>query len=105
MNKQDRVIYYGNVGNLDLFVRYPRDGDAKEMRSYINTISKEKTYITWQGEEISLVDEEKYLKNQLERIEKNEIVQLLLFVNGVVSGVSEIHLGAKIKSHTGVFGE
>lgn len=104
MNKPGRVIYRDSVGNLDVFVRYPQEGDTSEMCSYINTISKEKTYIAWQGEETSLLDEEKYLKNQLEKISKNETVQLLLYANDELSGISSIDLRSKIKSHIGGFG-
>ena len=99
------IVYKGKINNnLDILIRYPRDGDAKAMRDYINTLSKEKTYITFQGEKITLKDEEKYLKNQLERIKKKETVQLLVFVCGELSGISSIDLKKKIQNHTGIFG-
>lgn len=104
MNKQDVVVYRGNVGDLDVVIRYPQEKDAREMCSYINTISKEKTHIAWQGEETSLVDEEKYLKDQLEKISKKQVVQLLLYANGELSGISSIDMRSKIKSHIGGFG-
>jgi RimJ/RimL family protein N-acetyltransferase len=74
------------------------------MHAYINEISKEKTFITYQGEQISLEDEEKYLNGQLEKINKNEVVQLLLFVNNELSGISEIKLGERVQNHVGTFG-
>lgn len=104
MNKPNNVVFSQNIGNLEVTVRYPQNGDVQAMLKYINAISKEKTYITWQGEEISLKHEQKYLKKQLEKIKKNETVQLLLFVNGELSGISAIDLGERIKSHIGVFG-
>lgn len=104
MYKSNNVVYCDSIGNSEVIVRYPQNGDVEAMLKYINAISKEKTYITWQGEEISLKHEQIYLKNQLKRIKKNETVQLLLFVNSELSGISAIDLGERIKSHIGVFG-
>lgn len=104
MSKLNNVVYHNNNENLEVIVRYPKNGDAEAMLNYINTISKEKTYIIWQGEQTSLKEEQKYLMNQLEDINKHETVQLLLFVNNELSGISAIGLGKKIKSHVGVFG-
>lgn len=104
MYKSNNVVYCDNIGNLEVVIRYPQNGDVEAMLKYINAISKEKTYITWQGEEISLKHEQKYLNKQLKRIKKNETVQLLLFINGELSGISAIDLGERIKSHVGVFG-
>lgn len=100
----ENVVYEEKVNGETVVIRYPQNGDAKVMCDYINEISKEKTYVTMQGEEMSLPDEEKYLKNQLESIKKKEVVQLLLLVNGKVSGVAAVDLQHKIKSHIGVFG-
>lgn len=104
MYKSNNVVYCDRIGNPEVIVRYPQNGDVGAMLRYINAISKERTYITWQGEEISLKHEQKYLKNQLERIKKHETVQLLLFVNDELSGISAIDLGKRIKCHIGVFG-
>ena len=100
----ENAIHKEIIDGLSVSIRYPESGDTKIMCDYINELSKEKTYITWQGEEISLEHEEKYLKGQLEKIKKNETVQLLLFVNGELSGISAIDLGERVKSHIGVFG-
>jgi RimJ/RimL family protein N-acetyltransferase len=100
----ENVVYKEIVDGLSVLIRYPESGDTKIMCDYINEISQEKTYITWQGEEISLEHEDKYLKKQIERIKKNETVQLLLFVDGELSGISAIDLGNRVKSHIGVFG-
>jgi RimJ/RimL family protein N-acetyltransferase len=104
MNKSGNIIYNGTMQGFDVTVRYPQKEDLASMHTYINEISKEKTYITYQGEQISLEDEEKYLNGQLEKINKNEVVQLLLFVNNEFSGVSEIKLGQRVENHVGTFG-
>ena len=100
----ENAIHKEIIDGLSVSIRYPESDDTKIMCDYINEISKEKTYITWQGEKISLEHEGKYLKGQLEKIKKNETTQLLLFVNGELSGISAIDLGERVKSHIGVFG-
>ena len=104
MNKSGRIVYQGKVEDLDVVIRYPEMADLKAMHEYINIISAEKTYISYQGETISLEEEEKYIKGQLEKIDKNKTVQLLLFVNGVLSGTSGVDMGDKVLSHRGRFG-
>ena len=102
---QNNVVYEGTTKpNLPVVIRYPNENDAKAMCDYINTLSQEKTYITYQGEKIELKDEEEYLKGQLEQIVNHESVQLLVFVNGRLSGISSVELGKRVKEHIGVFG-
>ena len=42
-------------------IRYPKSDDAVSVWEYINRLSKERTYIRFQGEEISLEKEGKYI--------------------------------------------
>lgn len=87
-----------------LVIRYPKKGDEHFMHEYINTLSREKTYIRFQGELLSLKEEKKYLDGQLEKIKKNKAVQLLVFLNSKLVGISEITLKDKIEKHIGVLG-
>ena len=48
-----------------IVIRYPQEGDAQLICDYINTLSREQTFIRFQGEQISLADETKYLNDQL----------------------------------------
>ncbi len=102
---KNQVVYEGTTEpNLSVVIRFPNENDARVMCDYINTLSREKTYITYQGENINLKDEEEYLKGQLERIENRESVQLLVFINKELSGISSIDLGKRVEEHVGVFG-
>lgn len=98
------TILKTNLNGLNVLLRYPKQGDAKLMCDYINILSKEKTYITWQGEKIKLTDEQKYLDKQIKRFKSKESVQLLLFVNNNLSGISSIDLGERVQDHIGSFG-
>lgn len=114
-----------------ILIRYPLANDASAMREYINTLSKEQTFIRFQGEKMSLTDEIKYLKSQLKRIKrinKNQTVQLFVIHNNKSStffsrsldphdkprgfkkvldkiiGICAVDMKDKTESHEGVFG-
>ena len=103
--KKGKVIYTGKSGHGNEFIiRYPQKKDAKLMWEYINTISKERTFISFQGEEISIEDETEFLNSQLEKISKNKAVLLLVFSNDEVIGISGINMSQRIEKHIGIFG-
>lgn len=103
--QQGQVVYQGKTSKTnEAIIRYPTKDDAQAMCDYINTLSKEKTFIRFQGENISLEDETKYLNSQLEKIAKNETVQLLVFVENKLIGISSIDMKDKVDRHVGVFG-
>lgn len=99
------VIYQGKTkkGN-DIIVRYPRMGDQDEMAHYINALSKEQTFIRYQGETISLEEETKYLTKLLEHIEKKQEVSLLVECNSRIIALSSIGMQDKVHQHIGLFG-
>lgn len=98
-------IYQGKTKTgKKIIVRYPQIGDEKEMWRYINELSKEKTFVRFQGEEITLEDEIKYVKNQLELIEKKQSVKLLLFCDNILTGITEINMRDKTEKHVGILG-
>lgn len=102
---EGKVVFKGcTKDGREYLIRYPQSGDAPAMAEYINTLSQEKTFVRYQGEKISLESEEKYLKGQLEKIQKNQTVQLLVICESKVVGVTSIDLRDKTESHEGVFG-
>lgn len=78
--------------------------DAQAMCDYINDLSKEQTFVRFQGEDQSLEDETKYLEAQLKRIAEKRTVQLLLFAREKLVGIAGIDLKDKTEKHEGVFG-
>lgn len=102
---QGKVVFEGkSEKGKHILVRYPTRDDASEMCEYINTLSKERTFIRFQGEEVSLERETKFLNSQLQRIAKKESVQLHVFSGGKIIGISEIDMKDKISKHIGEFG-
>jgi ribosomal protein S18 acetylase RimI-like enzyme len=102
---EGKIIFKGQTKDgKEYFIRYPKNGDAGVMTEYINTLSQEKTFIRFQGEKISLKDELKYLKGQLEKIQKKLTVQLLVICEGKIVGITGIDLRDRTEKHEGVFG-
>lgn len=100
-----KIVFEGlsKKGNK-IVICCPTREDAQIFCDYINALSKEKTFVRFQGEEIKLEDEIKYLDTQLERIIKKQTVQLLVFCNNKLIGISGIDMKDKTESHEGVFG-
>lgn len=85
-------------------VRFPTLADIQAIWEYINMLSKERTYITYQGEEIPFIEEEKFVKEAIEKIEKNKNVTLLGFDDTKLIGMVDINMQPRIDRHIGVFG-
>lgn len=100
-----RVIFEGtsDKGNA-IIICYPAEKDAQAMCDYINALSKEQTYIRFQGEQIDVAFEEKYLQGQLEKIGKKRTVQLFVFSNSKLIGIAGVDMKDKTESHEGVLG-
>ncbi|MDO8571021.1 MAG: GNAT family N-acetyltransferase [Candidatus Daviesbacteria bacterium] len=100
-----QIVFQGKIKNeLDILVRYPQSGDAQQMCEYINTLSSEKTFILFQGEQTSLEDEQKYLDSQLKKFEDKKTTMLLVFNENKLIGISGIELKDKAEKHIGGFG-
>lgn len=100
-----KVVFEGTTkkGNK-IVICYPTETDAQAMCDYINVLSEEQTFIRFQGEHINLEDETKYLNSQLEKIQKKQTVQLLVFCNNTLIGISAVDMKDKTEKHEGVFG-
>lgn len=98
------IVYKGNISGIDILIKWPNSSDAEIMCKYINTLSEEKTFIRFQGEKISLEEEIKYLKSQLEKIAKKKALTLLVFSHEKLIGISDINMRDKIERHIGVLG-
>ena len=102
---EGKIVFEGlsDKGNK-ILIRYPTKDDGQIFCDYINILSKEKTFVRFQGEEVSLEDETKYLNTQLDRISKKQTVELIVFCNNKLIGISSIDMKDKTESHEGVFG-
>jgi ribosomal protein S18 acetylase RimI-like enzyme len=100
-----KVVFEGKTEKgLAVLIRYPRKEDLSELHRYINELSKEQTFIRYQGVQISLEDERGYLKTLLQNLKNFKEVKLLVFHQGELIGISDITLREFAMSHLGVFG-
>lgn len=100
-----KIVFRGQTkDNTPYIIRYPKRTDVNELHRYINELSKEKTFISFQGEEISLKDEKAYVNSQLKKIRENNSIQLVVEINNKIEGVSGIDTKGRVNTHVGIFG-
>lgn len=100
-----KTIYKGfTKTGQKLIIRYPGFGDYLAIWRYFNTLSAEKTFITFQGEKISKKHENKRLDDKIKAIRQKKAVVLFVFIDGKLSGVSDITLKERVQKHIGSFG-
>jgi RimJ/RimL family protein N-acetyltransferase len=100
-----KIVYRGKTKTgKEIVVRYPEKDDVAEMMRYINDLSKEKTFIRFQGEQTSFEEESKYLEEILTNIKNKKAVQLLVFLGNELIANSDIHMLDKTEKHVGIFG-
>jgi RimJ/RimL family protein N-acetyltransferase len=92
------------TGKQVFTIRYPKASDWKKLWTFINQLSQEKTYITYQGETISQTQEKKYLKGILQQIAAKQAIQLVVEINGQIVGSANFNLKPRSENHLGVIG-
>ncbi len=99
-----RVLYDGHMDNVHIKIRYLEPGDLGEMLKYINALSAERTFITYQGEKITEQQEIEYIARQLKKMREKKCVNLVVEVDSRIIGNSQIVLGDRTTRHIGEFG-
>ena len=103
--KPGTIVYTGKTEKgTDVSIRYPKLSDAAEMLRYINTLSKEETFILFQGEQLTISEETKFVRTLVKKIKESKIVTLLVFHNDMLIGNSGITMKEKAEKHVGDFG-
>ncbi len=103
--KPGKIVFIGkSKQGKTITFRYIEDTDAGTLCQYINTLSQERTFIRFQGEQMTLGEEIEYVKRQIERIRQKLTVQLVALCENTIIGVSEIDMRGMAERHIGVFG-
>ena len=84
--------------------RCPTINDVEILKNYINKISLEKTFISFQGEQITFEEEQKWLESKLKSIENKKCVVILGFINDKLVVSTDIESGIFFAKHVGNFG-
>lgn len=99
-----KIVFEGKTQRgREILIRYPALGDLETMWTYINTLSKERTFVRLQGEEISFDEEKNYLQGLLKAIDHKKCVSLLVYSGRELIGVSDVKMGEKTEKHEGIF--
>lgn len=104
MQPRQVVLKGKTTKGIPVTLRYPKKGDLVDLLNYINALSKEKTFVSFQGEQQTPEDEKKYLAEQLKRIGNAQTVQLLAFSQNKLIGIASIDLGERVSKHVGNLG-
>ena len=100
-----RIVFKGKTSDgIAYIIRYPKRTDLQEFWRYINELSKEKTFISFQGEEISLNEERSWVNSIIKKIKEGKSVQLIVEIDKKIIGVSGIDLQSRVAHHIGTFG-
>jgi RimJ/RimL family protein N-acetyltransferase len=78
-------------------LQYPQWEMLSQLLDYINTLSKENTFIRFSGEEITLTEEAKYLASIHVEMELQQKVYVYCTVDGQLVGVCEVGKIAELK--------
>lgn len=104
MNDKEVVFKGVSKKGSKFLIRYPSMDDLEQLHRYINAISSERTFMSFQGEQVSIEDEKKYLIDQLDRIKNKRGILFVLDIDGVICGASGIEVNQYGLDHTGIFG-
>lgn len=99
-----KIVFDGKIDGLDIVIRYLESNDLGEMLKYINELSREKTFITYQGETVTEAEEIEFIAKLLQKMRNGEGVNLVVEFDGRIVGSSQIVLGDRINRHIGEFG-
>lgn len=102
--KLGKVVVEKELSGRRVVIRHMDEDDAELMRLYMNKLSKEQTFITYQGEEISAEEEQRYVEETIRKMENGTVVKLLLLVDDMVVGTTEVGLGIRTHTHVGGLG-
>lgn len=103
--KPGEIIFEGRTQKgQPVAIRYVQAGDLAALLKYINTISRERTYIRFQGERQTLKEEREWLTGVLAKIKNKKTVSLVAVSAGKIIGMSGLTQKDKSESHVADFG-
>ncbi len=103
--KPDQIVLEKEMNGDHVVIRVVDEKYIDQMHQYINELSQEETFISLQNDVITKEDEDKAVKAMVQQVVEKRGLVLILFVNDVLAGISNISSGSRgaIK-HRGGFG-
>jgi len=84
----------------EVTIRAIESGDVDGLLSYGNSLVAEDTTVLLSGEPLTREYEEKYLKETLEKMEKDKKIHLVAIIDNAIAGSLELRRGERRKFHT-----
>lgn len=89
----------------NVVVRMVRREDTQILMDFMNTISREQTYIMYQGKQFEFEAEDAYIKQFMQSVERGDAVKLLAFDKDTLVGVADVVRSAyETEKHICTFG-
>jgi tRNA-Thr(GGU) m(6)t(6)A37 methyltransferase TsaA len=104
MPKPGTVVAEHETPHGTVVFRYPLPGDAPAALAFVNALSAERTFVLFQGEQLTLAEEAAWLNERLARIVTGRGIALFAFCGDRYIGSAAIELGGLVNSHVGYFG-
>jgi len=84
----------------EVTIRAIESGDVDGLLSYGNSLIAEDTTVLLSGEPLTREYEETYVKETLEKMEKDKKIHLVAIIDNAIAGSLELRRGERRKSHT-----
>ena len=88
----------------DAVIRYIDHDDAPALLEYINALSRERTFITMQGEQLTLAQEQDWLERCLAEGARGDGIHLVVVVGSRVVGVAGLFRRSGVQRHVATLG-
>jgi RimJ/RimL family protein N-acetyltransferase len=89
----------------EVIFRYPKSSDMDMILRYGNRISKERTFLSLQGQRISVASGRAYLEKSLQGMKGKKTIHILVLSKGRLCGHADLHVvNPGSGKHTGAFG-
>jgi len=102
-----KIETFTSKSGKEITIRFMAEHDAAELMRYINEVSLEDTFITFSGEQVSLEEEEEYLKSVFEKVEDHNMLKVVAEFEGKIIGAADMTrdlVGKKRSYHVAGFG-
>jgi len=97
-------VFEGKCNGIDIIIRHVRRDDVGRLLNFINIISKEQTFILFQGEQMTLEEESRYVEGFIYKVENHMAIKLLVFHGEEFIGLADVVMKERAENHVGVFG-
>lgn len=88
----------------NVVIRYLKENDLEDLLAYANGLISEDTYIALSGKKITNAQEKKYVSESLKKVNKDEKIHLVAFVNDKFASSAEVRRLDRRSTHVGEIG-